>query len=450
LKKETFHICEYGVIRSADDYDNSAVNTLEELYLQSNHFNSIYRYISQNQDDSKDSEKPFVLFSKGKRKQIKVKNYVGVIETQEGLHLEILPKIHTGKTTVKEELDETKIIFLKMLKHLKNSPFVNISKAHIETQKDFPILEVFIKSYIQEAETVFNYGVKSDYVLKEENIPYIKGKIKINGNIKFNFADKSKFYCEYSEYSPDIPANRLVKSTLMKLMKLTNRYSSYYSINKVLSHLEEVSPSVNIKADLIKVQQPSRLLSKYKMLLLWSEIFLTNKSFTNFKGDNLNMAILFPMEKVFEDYIAHLFKRYSDGYRIKIQDKSYFLVDSHKGERKFSLRPDIVLDKVEQKKKIIDTKWKLLDENSLRSNYNISSADMYQLYAYGKRYTYNDATKESPNLVLLYPSNPNFTKKLDNFIYEGDLELEVIPFDLSGKDDYHKSQIESILNEKRK
>jgi 5-methylcytosine-specific restriction enzyme subunit McrC len=444
MKKETFHICEYGVIRSADDYDSSVVNTLEELYLPVTHFHSIYKYISQNQDDSKDSEKPFALFSKGKRKQIKVKNYVGVIETQEGLHLEILPKIHTGKTTIKEELDETKMIFLKMLKHLKNSPFVNISKAHIETQKDFPILEVFIKSYIQEAETVFNYGVKSDYVLKEENIPYLKGKLKINENIKFNFADKSKFYCEYSEYSPDIPVNRLVKSTLLKLMKLTSSYSSYYSINKVLSHLEEVCASVNIKDDLLKVQQPTRLLSKYKMLLLWSEIFLTNKSFTNFKGDNLNMAILFPMEKVFEDYIAHLFKRYSDGYRIKIQDKSYFLVDSHKGERKFSIRPDIVLDKVEQKKKIIDTKWKLLDENSLRGNYNISSADMYQLYAYGKRYAYNDDTKENPNLVLLYPSNPNFTKKLDNFIYEGDLALEVIPFDFVGDE---KRQIEFILND---
>lgn len=448
MKKEPFHICEYGVIRSSGDYDTNVASTLEELYLPETHFNSIYKYISQNQDDSKDSEKPFALYSKGKRKQIKVKNYVGVIETKEGLHLEILPKIHTGKATVKEELDETKMIFLKMLKHLKNSPFVNISKAHIETQKEFPILEVFIKSYINEAETVFNYGVKSDYVLKEENIPYLKGKLKINENIKLNFANKSKFFCEFSEYSPDIPANRLVKSTLLKLMKLTSSYSSYYSINKVLSHLEEVSSSVNIKDDLQKVQQPSRLLSKYKLLLSWSEIFLTNKSFTNFKGDSLNMAILFPMEKVFEDYIAFLFKKYSDGYRVKIQDKSYFLVDSHKGESKFSLRPDIVIDKVEQKKKIIDTKWKLLDQNSYRGNYNISSADMYQLYAYGKRYAYNNETNENPNLILLYPSNPNFTNKLDNFIYEGDLILEVIPFDLSGKDEYHKAQIEIILNEK--
>lgn len=448
MKKETFHICEYGVIRSADDYENGEVSTLEELYLPVTHFNSIHKYISQNQDDSKESEKPFTLFAKGKKKQIKVKNYVGVIETKEGLHLEILPKIHTGKSTIKGELDETKTIFLKMLKHLKNSPFVNISKAHIETQRDFPILEVFIKSFITEAETVFNHGVKSDYVLKEENVPYLKGKLIINQNIKFNFADKSKFYCEFSEYSPDIPANKLVKTTLLKLMKLTSSYSSYYSINKILSHLEEVSTSSNIKGDLAKVQSSNRLLSKYKMLLLWSEIFLTNKSFTNFKGDNLNMAILFPMERIFEDYIAHLFTKYSDGYRIKLQDKSYFLINHRtnnlgvKIEKQiFGLKPDIVINKDKDRTKIVDTKWKLLNQFAEKRNYDISQADMYQLYAYGKKYS---TDKIDPKLILLYPSNPNFSNKLDNFIYEGELALEVIPFDFVGDE---KRQIEFILND---
>jgi 5-methylcytosine-specific restriction enzyme subunit McrC len=426
LKKQSYHICEYGVIRSLKDYSSEEVNSLEELYLPENHFESIHKYISQNQDDSTDSEKPFVLFSKGKKKQIKVKNYVGIIETKEGLHLEILPKIHLNKST--DELSDTKGIFLKMLKHLKNSPFVNISKAHIETKKDFPILEVFIKSYISEAETVFNHGVKSDYVLTEENIPYLKGKIKVNQNIKYNFTDKSKFFCEFSDYSPNIPANRLIKTTLIKLLKVTSSYNNYYSINKILSHLEDVNSCANVKDDLSKVNTSNRLLSKYKTLLLWSEIFLTNKSFTNFKGDNLNMAILFPMEKIFEDYIAFLFGRYSDGFKIKVQDKTYFLVEEHKGEKRFGLKPDIVIDKEKTKKKIVDAKWKLLNQFADRRNYNISQADMYQLYAYGKKYKTDDI---HPSLVLLYPSNPNFSNKLDNFIYEGDLKLEVIPFDFN-------------------
>jgi len=88
---------------------------------------------------------------------------------------------------------------------------------------------------------------------------------------------------------------------------------------------------------------------------------------------------------------------------------------------------------------VIDTKWKLLDEYAERKNYNISQADMYQLYAYGKKYT---SVTHEPRLVLLYPSNPNFTNKLEHFIYEGDLKLEVVPFDFN-KDE--KEQIESII-----
>lgn len=55
---------------------------------------------------------------------------------------------------------------------------------------------------------------------------------------------------------------------------------------------------------------------------------------------------------------------------------------------------------------------------------------MYQLYAYGKKYDLKNGFPTEPKLVLLYPSNPNFQKPIDNFIYEGELILNVIPFDL--------------------
>jgi len=68
------------------------------------------------------------------------------------------------------------------------------------------------------------------------------------------------------------------------------------------------------------------------------------------------MAIIFPMEKIFKDYIALLLVKYSDGFKIKVQGKSWFLVEKHKGETKFRLKPEIVIDKKKTKKKILDTK----------------------------------------------------------------------------------------------
>lgn len=130
MNKETYTVCEYGVICCKEDYVDAENISLQEIYLPSAHFESLYRFISIQQDESKEGEKPFTLLLRGKKRQIKVKNYVGVIETNEGLHLEILPKIHLNKSLNSEV--ETKQIFLKMLKHLKNSPFASISKAHLD------------------------------------------------------------------------------------------------------------------------------------------------------------------------------------------------------------------------------------------------------------------------------------------------------------------------------
>lgn len=438
MKDSLYHICEYGTIRCLEDYEG--VNSLEELYLHKKHFDTLYEYISQNQDDSSDAERPFSLSSKGSRRQIKVKNYVGVVETMDGLTLEILPKIHLHASNSFEELEETKRIFLKMLKHLKNSPFVYISNAHLEAKHDFPILEVFISSFINETEKLINIGVKHDYIQISENINFLRGKLLVSNHIKTNHSNQAKFYCEYSVYSSDIPQNRILKSTLLKLQKLTKSYTSYSRILRTLSHFEEVEASKNYKIDFIKINSGGRLFDAYKTLMQWSQIFLENKSFTNFSGNSFNTAILFPMERLFEDYVAYLFSKYSDGFQIKLQDKSYFLVEKHKGLGKFGLRPDIVVHDENESSKIVDTKWKLLDQFAERKNYNISQADMYQLYAYGKKYFKQSA---EPRLFLLYPANPNFTEPLEKFIYEGDLKLEVFPFDFR-KDE--EKQIATILS----
>lgn len=435
MATDSYYICEYGLIRCKDDYAELK-DTVNEIYLPKASFENLYNYILENQASVPDGDLPFALFSRGSKRQIRVKNYVGIIETKDGLHLEILPKIHFQKTA--DEVSATKAIFLKMLRHLKNAPFIHINEAHLNAQKDFPILEVFIRSFILEAEKLINAGLRSDYLLEESNLSYLRGKLKVNQNIKYNYFNKAHFYCAYTEYSANIPPNKLIKTTLVKLLSHTKSYKSYLAINKLLLHLEEINVSTEIDKDLAVSNSQNRLFSKYATLLKWAEIFLKNKAFTNFKGSHVNMAILFPMERIFEDYIAHLFTKYADGYKIKAQDKSYFLVERHVDAGRFRLKPDLLVDSEVSRRIIVDTKWKLIDQFAPNKNYNISQADMYQLYAYGRKYT----TGQEPKLVLLYPCNENFTHKLEQFIYEGELQLEVVPFDFE-KDE--KRQIESLL-----
>ena len=123
------------------------------------------------------------------------------------------------------------------------------------------------------------------------------------------------------------------------------------------------------------------------------------------------------MERVFEDYLGYVFKKHVEGFEIRTQDKSYFLVEWHKSSKKFRIIPDIVLNSNNSWKVIIDTKWKLINQHDERRNYNISQSDMYQLYAYGKKYELMDKTFSKPNLAIIYPKSEQFIVPLDDFIY---------------------------------
>ena len=446
--KKNYEISEYGVIRSLEDYQiESSFKSLKELYLPKEHFNDLFEFIMQNQEEKKEGERMFSIFSKGKKRQIKTKNYVGVIETSKGLTLEISPKIffdYSDEDYTTELLD-TKKVFLKMLSKLKNSPFLNISSAHLKTSSSFPLLEIFIENYISEVKKILRVGIKSQYVNQQENLNFLRGKIVNPLNFKNNHSNKAKFYCEFDEFSEDIVYNQLIKSTLLKLSRISKSHNNRTNILQLLHHFDTVNESTDFISDFRKVNGINRLFINYKQAISWSEVFLMNKSFTNFSGNSKNMAILFPMERIFEDYIGYLMKTYADGHEIKTQDKSYYLVSNHKAKNKFRLKPDIIATNEDNQEQIIfDTKWKLLDESQEKKNYNISQSDMYQLYAYGKKDALNNSFSIEPKLVLLYPSNPNFQQPLDDFIYEGELVLSVLPFNL--KNSLSKNDEQKELN----
>lgn len=143
------------------------------------------------------------------------------------------------------------------------------------------------------------------------------------------------------------------------------------------------------------------------------------------------MAILFPMERIFEDFVGAMLRRSYPNYDISLQDRKHFLVENHHGNKKFRIRPDMVMRSNGHVEYVLDTKWKLIDQWSSKSNYNISQQDMYQLYAYGKKYAISN--EKHPDLILIYPKNPSFDKPL-HFGYEDQLDLWAVPYDLEAGD----------------
>ena len=349
---------------------------------------------------------------------ITIKNYVGLLQMKDGFQIQVLPKISFIDGEDKND-EQTKKIFLRMLRSMKDFPGKAFSTASLQVDK-MNLYELFINMYLQEVRRLVKIGLKSAYVTTEDNLSCFKGKLQVGQHIKHNLAHKEQFYVAYDEYSQNRPENRLIKATLLKLQKLTDSAENAKEIRQLLIAFENVVASTNYQKDFSQVII-DRSTKAYADILVWSKIFLTNRSFTTFSGSTTSRALLFPMESVYESYVAQQMKKIlcPNGWDISTQDKQHYLFQS---EKKFALRPDIVMTKGD-KTIVMDTKWKRLNNNP-QKNYGISQADMYQIYAYSKKYKAND-------IWLLYPQNEElkgYENKISFNSEDQDIETKVHVF----------------------
>ncbi|MDA3887165.1 MAG: McrC family protein [Candidatus Delongbacteria bacterium] len=392
-------------------------------------FNQIDQYVKQNDDESSYFLKPG--YRKGYKYILKAQQYVGVIKTKSGVSVEILPKISKidysernkgseGKTEKNQE--KVRKTFIKMLKRLKDSKYKQFQTASLNSCK-MPLLELFISMFLDELAILVRKGIRSDYINKEENAPFLKGKLLMSKQIKHNYIHKERFFISFDEYSPNRIENKLIKSTLLFLNSKTSSNANSKRIKENLFIFDLIDTSTNPKADFDKVKD-NRNIKYYENVMSWCRMLLNNESITPFKGDTVAFALLFDMNRIFEDYVAWWLKRkLSDKYdTFQAQDKGHHLIESH---QKYKLKPDIVING----NIILDTKWKLIKNVEK----DISQADLYQMYAYGKKYKNED--EKQNKLFLIYPMNEELDKdkkKLEETHYYDNgkiLPLEVLFFD---------------------
>jgi len=386
-------------------------------YIEEKTFEAIEKFVLDNETTAQYLK---VTTKKGDGKVLQAQNYVGVIQTKDGTTIEILPKIQD----IGEE--ESKNILIKMLKTLRKSPFRNFNTAHLKSSK-MPLLEIFISMFLEELARLVQRGIKSDYITQEENLKFLKGKLKINEQIKYNYIHKERFFVAYDEFSSDRVENRLIKTTLEFLYKKSKSNRNQQRIREFLFVFDKIGVSYNIKTDFSKVKL-TRQIKEYEQVLLWCKTFLLENSFSPYKGNDIAFALLFDMNLLFESYVFDYLKRNDNFQSIAAQDTTHHLAYENK-VGKFRLRPDIVINGGAI---IADTKWKILSEEKAYSG--VDQSDMYQLYAYGTKY------KECKDMYLIYPKDNDVKNCCYDYFKEetceanNGLNLKVVFFDVQNLD----------------
>ena len=327
------------------------------------------------------------LWSKGGKEVIRVKNYVGVISLKSGTIIEVLPKISNISTN--NEKCFARRLVIEMLKACGKIPYKSFQKAKLSYEK-MNLYEIFIRLFLDKLNELYKKGLWAGYVPFEDNENFLKGKLIFNEHIKRNFAHKEKFYVGYEVFSFDRVENRLIKSTLQYLKSKSNDESNKRDIRRMLLIFEDITPSQNYDSDFARCGS-DRTVKDYADILLLCKIFLHKMSFTMYSGKTDATALMFPMEKLYEKYIAHeMQEAMESGWYLQAQSREKYLFN----KRQFLLQPDMILKKGNEIV-IVDTKWKKLDKK--KPNFGISQSDMYQMYAYHTRF------ENCNRVVLLYP-----------------------------------------------
>ena len=197
-------------------------------------------------------------------------------------------------------------------------------------------------------------SLKKGYVHYQENLKKVKGHIKSLKNERLNIATKryERIFCEYDEYSIDIPENRIIKKAILfsqvLITNISDNRQSYLRlqslITKALRKFENVSDCVDAKS--VRQIRSHKLFNEYSEAIRLAKTILKQYDYSINKvafSNNKVTPFVLDMSLLYEHYVYGLLH---EAYKDKI-------VYQFKGKTGY---PDFLF-KSKDFKAILDTKY---------------------------------------------------------------------------------------------
>lgn len=324
---------------------------------------------------------------------IRFTNYVGVIQVQ-NLVIEVLPK--TGKISDKEIWRDVLIEMLWV------SGFLNItatSDAQLRLRSG-TLLDLYYRIFLNQCRQILNEGLLRQYIQQTANRKALKGRLLFKEQLKHNLVRKERFVTSAQDYIVDNIFNQILLKALSILRTVSNNSAHRKDTKMLLYQFDDVSAAEFSRATFERLKY-GRATERYRRAIWIAELIIMNY-LPDIRGGNRSvLAIMFPMEALYEAYVAALIKRASrksefKGAAFKVETQSSERFWRPEGGRSRTIRPDIVIDwsdesdESRERRVVIDTKWKLPGGKP-------ADADLKQMFVYNKYF-------ESEASNLLYPT----------------------------------------------
>lgn len=251
---------------------------------------------------------------------------------------------------------------------------------------------------IKGASSQVKRGLNREYLPATDCLTTIRGRIDINSTINSQSLIKRQLVCYFDEFSKNSYMNRIIKTTMVLLMRHSNvDKRRRKEIRKLSLYFADVEPldvgHINWQ---IRFNRNSQM---YRMLISVCYLVINGLLQTKSNGQTKMMDFLDTqkMSHLYEKFILEYYKKEHKELHVSSSQIPWNLDDGENSMLPI-MQSDIMLNS-NDKTLIIDAKYY---ETSTQSRYDavtVRSAHLYQIYSYVKNYD-KDRTGDVTGMLL--------------------------------------------------
>ena len=270
------------------------------------------------------------------------------------------------------------------------------------------MLDLLAKVLINSTRILLKRGIDRSYINLTGEFAGIKGKFELTATLKTHLLQKQRTICSFDEFSSNILTNRILLTTLQRLMRTNGLDLTLRSEIKNLlwrfSDIDEIELSNKIFSQ-IRLNRNNKF---YEFILnichlIYENSLLDEKTgkwqFKDFTRDEQKM------NRLFEDFLRNFYSIEQNEFKVRRENIYWQLSASENHHLQFLplMQTDITLEN-NVAKIVIDAKYY---RETLKTNYGsekVNSANLYQIFSYliNQREA-NEKTQKTTG-ILLYPT----------------------------------------------
>lgn len=327
--------------------------------------------------------------------RVSATSWIGVVRLQ-GLELRIVPKYAGDDLGVLRMLDYASGF---------NSLAQYDAMRTLQTEGR-SLLDLLGWLLAERGHAIVRAGVLAEYVQREEDLPVLRGRLRILAQVRERYGRIDRLECTFDEHETDIVDNQVIAAAVDVARRVctdpavVSRLSTLNTLFQGICDASGLDPrSARATISYNRRNEHYRAAHGYAWLFLHhrgvDEVFAS--------GGTESLVFLLDMNQLFEDFVTRLLYDMFEGTGVRVlaQRRDRSIVEHEDTRRPYAaVIPDLLLEWRQGSSRArlpIDAKYKLYDTRRLEPS------DVYQAFFYG--YAYHPASVETvPMTLLVYPS----------------------------------------------